>query len=166
MTKSFVKTDPQNHNSENTWFTPKVFVETLGEFDLDPCTSINRPFDTAKNHYCLDGNQDGLSLPWEGRLFINPPYGKELCGFVERFINEKPKGVMLIFARMGSKEMQSILRSGAFVYLLRKRIHFVEKNGIKKTNAGTDSCLVFYDFYEIMNCNKFEGVLIQEYGNK
>lgn len=47
---TFISTDPQNHQGENTWFTPKEIIEALGPFDLDPCTVSFRPFDTAKNH--------------------------------------------------------------------------------------------------------------------
>lgn len=40
MKKSFISTDPNTHQSENTWFTPKVFIDALGSFDLDPCEDI------------------------------------------------------------------------------------------------------------------------------
>lgn len=45
---SFVSTDPQSHNSENTWFTPIEFSK-IHPFDLDPCTVSYRPHDMAKN---------------------------------------------------------------------------------------------------------------------
>jgi hypothetical protein len=35
---AFTNTEPQTHQGENTWFTPRHFIETLGPFDLDPCT--------------------------------------------------------------------------------------------------------------------------------
>ena len=68
---------------------------------------------------------------------------------------------MLIFARMGSEGVQKIARSGAFIYCLRKRIGFVQKDGNKVTNAGTDSMLVFFDESEIAKIKTFDGVLLR-----
>jgi len=134
---AFTKTEPQNHNSENTWYTPKDFVSSLGEFDLDPCSNSTRPFDIAKTHIEHDLGQDGLVVCWKDkRCFINPPYGVLIGPFIKKFIEEKPKGFLLIFARMGSKEIQSLIKAGAYFFFLRKRIHFVEKSGAKKNKCG------------------------------
>lgn len=159
---TFTITEPANHQSENTWFTPKSIIEKLGSFDLDPCTSIHRPFDIGKDSICYDAGQNGLTIPWQGRVFVNPPYGKEIGPFIEKFSIHRD-GLMLIFARMGSVYIQELLKSGAFIYCLRKRIHFLEKNGIKKTNAGTDSCFVFYNYEEYQYCKSFEGILIRDF---
>jgi len=56
------------------WLTPPHIIQALGEFDLDPCASINRPWDTARHHYTIE--DDGLVQPWFGRIWLNPPYGK------------------------------------------------------------------------------------------
>lgn len=159
---TFVSTDPQNHQSENTWFTPVEFKHKLGMFDLDPCTVSYRPFDMAKHNFEYDKEQCGLELAWSGDVWLNPPYGKEIEPFIEKFIMHK-KGVMLIFARMGNKNVQKLVRSGAFLFMLRKRIHFIDKNLKKHTNAGADSCLVFYQdkWYEII-ANNFDGVFMKD----
>ena len=140
---SFVSTDPPSRQSENTWFTPKSFIDSLGVFDLDPCTMSFRPFDTAKKHFEFDRGQDALKLDWEGDVWLNPPYGKEILPFIDKFITHR-KGVMLVFARMGSEGIQRLIKSGAYFYFLRKRIRFLNKNGKIETSAGTDSCLVFF----------------------
>jgi hypothetical protein len=141
---SFTNTDPQNHQSENTWFTPKHFIDLLGPFDLDPCTVSYRPFDTAINHIEYDKGQCGIETEWKGKVWLNPPYGKEISPFINKFIEHKD-GVMLIFARMGNIDVQKLIQAGAYLYMLRKRVCFYNKNGIKVTNAGTDSMLVFFD---------------------
>lgn len=140
---TFVSTDPQNHQSENTWFTPIEFKQ-IGDFDLDPCTVSYRPHDMAKNNFEYDKEQCGLELAWHGDVWLNPPYGKEIEPFIEKFIMHK-KGVMLIFARMGNKNIHSLVNSGACFFFLRKRVKFINKSGKKDTNSGTDSCLVFYE---------------------
>lgn len=50
--------------------------ETLGEIDLDPCTTttVNRTFIRAKRFYTKE--TDGLdreNSPWKGRVYVNPP---------------------------------------------------------------------------------------------
>lgn len=60
-----------NTNTKNNdeWLTSPSIIEALGKFDLDPCSPINRPWDTAKNP--LSELDDGLSLDWEGRVWCN-----------------------------------------------------------------------------------------------
>lgn len=159
---TFCSTDPQNHNSENTWFTPKIFFDVLGPFDIDIATTINRPFDTAKEHLCVE-EVDSLSCEWRGYVWANPPYGKELTPFVDRFLKHK-NGVMLIFARMGSEAMQKVLvsykKNECDLFFLRRRIAFIDKNGKKASNAGTDSLLVLMGLGRFSAIEKLEGVLI------
>lgn len=35
----------------HVWLTPPHVVDALGPFDLDPCASTDRPWDTAAKHY-------------------------------------------------------------------------------------------------------------------
>jgi ParB family transcriptional regulator, chromosome partitioning protein len=62
------------------WYTPKKFIEAvrsvLGGIDLDPasCAQANSVVGAARYYTNED---DGLSLPWYGKVFLNPPYGKE-----------------------------------------------------------------------------------------
>jgi hypothetical protein len=81
---------------KDEWLTPPEIIHSLGEFDLDPCSPIDRPWDTAKNHYnILD---DGLSKEWNGRVWLNPPYGKEASKWLEK-LSIHNNGIALIFAR-------------------------------------------------------------------
>jgi hypothetical protein len=58
---------------KDEWLTPPGLIRGLGEFDLDPCSPIKRPWNTAKHHYSIDDN--GLQKKWFGRVWLNPPYG-------------------------------------------------------------------------------------------
>jgi hypothetical protein len=150
-------------NKENTWFTPQSFFKLInGEFDLDPCSVSYRPFNIAKNTVEHDKGGCGLLLDWKncGRMFINPPYGKEIIPFLDKFLKEKPSGIVLIFARMGNKQIQKLISEGCYAFIMRRRIKFIAKNGDISGNAGTDSMLLFWDKNEIKNI-KHEGVFIQ-----
>ena len=72
---------PANYSSEtNEWYTPADYMQTvrgfLGEVDLDPAsnTTANETVQ-AKEIYAESDN--GLVQPWNGRVFVNPPYGIE-----------------------------------------------------------------------------------------
>jgi hypothetical protein len=45
-----------NTVNNDTWLTPPELIQSLGIFDLDPCSPINRPWDTAKKHYTVNDN--------------------------------------------------------------------------------------------------------------
>jgi hypothetical protein len=60
------------------WLTPKALAWALGRFDLDPCTEAGGSHILAANTYSLDRGEDGLVLPWGGRVFCNPPYSQPL----------------------------------------------------------------------------------------
>ena len=62
------------------WYTPPSFIElvreVLGTIDLDPASCATaQGWIQAKTFYTKE--QDGLSQPWFGRVFCNPPYGSE-----------------------------------------------------------------------------------------
>lgn len=75
----------QNINAdsgEKTWLTPKHIIDALGHFDTDPCCPPNMPWRTADR--MLTKEDDGTTAPWVGRVWLNPPYGKEAWPFLER----------------------------------------------------------------------------------
>lgn len=59
------------------WYTPKHIFDALGlEFDLDPCSPIEGSLVPAKQRYSLPF--DGLTAPWFGLVWVNPPYSKPM----------------------------------------------------------------------------------------
>jgi hypothetical protein len=80
--------------SSDDHYTPKHIFERLGlEFDLDVAAPPGGiPWIPAKRYYTM--HDDGLSQPWSGRIWMNPPYSKT-TRWVERFI-EHGDGVALI----------------------------------------------------------------------
>lgn len=80
----------------DTWLTPPEILDALGDFDLDPCTPEHMPWDTATCRYTIV--DDGLTSPWFGRVWLNPPYGRQVSSWVERMA-EHGRGTALVFAR-------------------------------------------------------------------
>lgn len=51
----------------------------LGQIDLDPCAE-NMKSIPAKNHYTILDN--GLTQSWHGKVYMNPPYGKQIESWI------------------------------------------------------------------------------------
>lgn len=128
---------------KDEWLTPPEVLKALGEFDLDPCSPVYRPWDTAKNHYTID--DDGLALPWFGRVWCNPPYGLEAASWLERMADHG-NGIALIFARTETKMFfDHVWPKANAILFLKGRLHFHHVDGSRaETNAGAPSVLVAY----------------------
>lgn len=56
------------------WYTPRAIFDALGlTFDLDPCSPGPGHWVPARRIYTEP--DDGLSQPWRGTVFMNPPFG-------------------------------------------------------------------------------------------
>lgn len=88
----------------NVWLTPRYVLDLLGHFDTDPCAATVRPWDCARVNYTVEDN--GLLLPWEGRVWLNPPYGNEAEAFMERMSMHHGGGLALIFMRSDTRWFQ------------------------------------------------------------
>jgi hypothetical protein len=145
-----------------TWLTPPYILKALGEFDLDPCTPLDRPWDTAKHHYTIE--DDGLIQPWFGRVWCNPPYGREMNAFLEKMATHDSGGIVLIFARTETKAFFDYVWDRAHAILFIKgRLKFYRPDGTEGDTAGSPSVLVAYGEQEVevlRNCG-IEGRLVE-----
>lgn len=125
------------------WLTPPEITSSLGIFDLDPCSPLNRPWDTAKVHYTID--DDGLIMPWFGDVWLNPPYGRTIDLWMKKMADHR-KGVALIFARTDTNFFhQYIFNTADSLLFLCGRINFYNSAGMKsRLNAGAPSVLIAY----------------------
>jgi len=77
---------------ENEWYTPSEYVDkvkaVMGEIDLDPASEPNaNKIVKAKKIYTA--KDSGLEKTWAGRVWLNPPYSRDLMpAFVEKLISE------------------------------------------------------------------------------
>jgi hypothetical protein len=128
---------------KDEWLTPPHILAALGPFDLDPCSPIARPWPTAANHYTIE--DDGLTKPWAGRVWLNPPYGQEAKRWLAR-LADHGDGVALIFARTETEMFVEHVwnRADALLFLFG-RLHFHHVNGSRAAaNSGAPSVLIAY----------------------
>ena len=130
-------------DGHDEWLTPKWITDTLGPFDLDPCSpGDRRPWDTAALHYSLP--VDGLTAPWVGRVWCNPPYGKETFKWMEKMA-EHGDGIALIFARTETKGFhRQVWERAHAVLFLEGRLAFHRVDGSAGDVANAPSCLIAY----------------------
>ena len=85
---------PQTATGSDDWYTPRWIFDTLGlTFDLDVAApSGGIPWIPARRYYTME--DDGLAQPWEGLVWMNPPYSSA-TEWVRRFL-EHGDGIALL----------------------------------------------------------------------
>jgi hypothetical protein len=92
-----VKREVSVHKSVE-WYTPAWIFNELGmSFDLDPSSPHNMETAVpATTKYTIF--DDGLTKPWFGRVWLNPPYGPETGAWMSRMADHG-NGLALVFSR-------------------------------------------------------------------
>lgn len=128
---------------KDEWLTPPEIIKSLGPFDLDPCSPVDRPWPTANKHYTIEDN--GLLMPWEGRVWCNPPYGKHTKDWLNKCALHG-NAIAMIFARTETNMFFSYVWGVADAILfIRGRIKFYHVDGsISSESPGAPSVLIAY----------------------
>lgn len=167
--KAITETAKQLYTSETPeWYTPRIIIDSVlelfGAIDLDPCSNgkgdaANVP---ATEHYTREDN--GLARAWHGKVYMNPPYGREVAQWVEKVIAEYQAGniseaIILIAARTDTRWFNLLVNYGAMWCAVEGRLLFTTP-GVKTSNAAPFPSAIFYlgdnvqDFY---HCFKHHG---------
>lgn len=131
------------------WLTPPELLEALGgpgrcnRFSTDPC---NTPDNWTGIPLSYDAEADGLTAPWRGRVWLNPPYSD-----VERWIArmaDHDDGIALVFARTETLWwFEHVWPRARSLFFLRGRLTFHHENGTRSKaghNSGGPSVLIAY----------------------
>jgi hypothetical protein len=78
-------------------YTPKWLFDEMGiKFDLDVASPIGGSHVPAHNYYTE--SDDGLSQPWSGNVWMNPPFSKP-SPWVEKFIANNHGIALLVVSK-------------------------------------------------------------------
>jgi site-specific DNA-methyltransferase (adenine-specific) len=116
----------------------------VGGFDMDPCAaSADRRRARIKAKILLTEADDGLSVPWTGKVFVNPPYGRGISNWIRKCCEESQRGCMvvgLIPARPDSNHWHRFIANRADIFMIRGRLKF----GDGANSAPFPSCVVVW----------------------
>ena len=118
-------------SNRDDWETPQDFFDRLDDefhFTLDPCATV----ETAKCAKFYTKEDDGLAQSWAGeRVFVNPPYGRKIGGWVRKSCEEAHGGagvvVMLIPSRTDTAWWHEWVMRADIVRFVRGRLYFSGK---------------------------------------
>lgn len=129
-------------SASDEWPTPQDFFDKcnaeFGPLDLDVCA-------TAENAKCpryFTKADDGLAQVWSGRVWMNPPYGREIGAWMAKAWRSSQAGalvVCLVPARTDTAWWHDYAAKGA-VRFIRGRLKF----GGHKNSAPSPSALVVF----------------------
>lgn len=146
------------------WLTPPEIVHACGPFDLDPCAPIVRPWDTAARHFTVE--DDGLAQSWDGRVWCNPPFGREAVKWLRRMADHG-NGIALIPARTETAMFyETVWGRADAVLFIQGRPHFHYVDGRRAPfNSGAPICLVGYGLSNVVALERSGlGVVLPVFG--
>jgi len=109
----------------NEWTTPQKLFDELNQefgFTLDPCSTHENA--KCERHFTRD--DDGLTKDWQGTVFVNPPYGREIGKWIKKAYEESQKGatvVCLIPSRTDTAYWHDYVMKGQ-IRFIRGRLKF------------------------------------------
>ena len=124
------------------WETPQDLFDELDKefhFNLDVCATS----ENAKCNRYYTPEQDGLSQPWDGTCWCNPPYGRDIGQWVRRALFASVGGatvVMLLPARTDTKWFHDYIYKRAEIRFVKGRLKF----GNSKNSAPFPSMVVVF----------------------
>lgn len=133
------------------WYTPAWITDAakqvMGAIDLDPATCA-----AAQNTVLADKwytkNEDGLSHPWFGRVWLNPPYS-DPAPWTEKLLQSYRSGdvsmcMVLVNCSCSPRWSHGLWRYCDAVCLFAKRINFWHPSKPNYNNAYDRDSALFY----------------------
>jgi phage N-6-adenine-methyltransferase len=138
-----MNTAPHFSSATDDWATPQDFFDRMnsrfGPFELDVCADN----ENAKCPHYFTAEDNGLAQQWEGRCWMNPPYGRTIRHWMRKAYESSLAGatvVCLVPARTDTAWWHDFAARGK-VEFIRGRLKF----GGHKNSAPFPSAIVIFN---------------------
>jgi hypothetical protein len=139
-------------NADIEWYTPKKYIESarlvLGYFDLDPASNPHaQQTIMAKNYHTV--SDDGLTKPWSGKVWLNPPFTARVINkFIDKIVTHYLSGeiveaIVLTNNASDTSWFQSAAKTAQAVCFTAHRISFYKGNGQNSNPTNGQSFFYF-----------------------
>lgn len=128
--------------ASDDWYTPPAFFEAFGiTFDLDPCSPGPGHWVPARKIYTKA--DDGLARPWDGTVFMNPPFGGRngQVPWLTKFLNHGD-GIAIVAARTSAAWFHSHAIRADTMLFPRGKTKFIRPDGSTGGSPGTGVVLI------------------------
>jgi DNA N-6-adenine-methyltransferase (Dam) len=148
--------DRTSYKYSDEYYTPEYIYSGLGQFDIDPCAGPISNIAKVNNR-----DKTGLDIPWNGRVWLNPPYS-DMMPWLQRF-SFCESGVALLNAKTDTKWFHFLVQYCSGVFFIKKRVRF---KGSTKSGNTSGSALFLKSEYDVvmmndkMNTKTIEGTLM------
>lgn len=141
------------NSGENEWYTPAPYLdaarEVMGGIDLDPASSDLAQITVKANTYYTK-EQDGLTMPWTGNVWLNPPYSQpDIEIFANKVVSEYvsnriTQAIVLVNNATETAWFQTLLKSADVVCFPSGRIRFIDKLGEPTSAPLQGQAFIYY----------------------
>ena len=131
------------HNTgKEDWYTPREILSVVNEYmgiiTLDPMSSAEANREVEANHFYTK-EDDGLTRPWFGNVWLNPPYNSKTMEHVAKIVESVQGDVdrLLLLSNNATETIwcQEILLNASAICFPKSRIRFVDGVTGKRQNS-------------------------------
>ena len=124
------------------WYTPPELFDAIGmRFGLDPCSP--GPHHWVPADRVLTKADDGLSQPWSGSVFLNPPFGARhgQVPWLQRFLSHG-NGIAVVRAYTSADWFHDLAVQADAMMFPRGKTRFVRPDGTRGECPSTGIVLL------------------------
>lgn len=156
---------PGAQTATDVWITPPEIIHAIGLSDLDPCGWLpdGHPIVPTAHRYLTEAD-DGLTTPWSGSVFCNPPYS-EARHWIQRCAQHHAdtgnEVIALLFARTDTRGFQEYASTATVMNFLAGRVKFLDALGNRRQNPNAASVLLGWGEGTVERLRRLPGILVQ-----